>query len=147
MKDIKNIIKMIITHFFMISVCVMFITALIDVITGDFSWGYTYQPSYPWLIMLTGLLGALPSALFYFRKEPTKKQFYMRVVIHWVMIEAVIMTEGFFLGWYHDFLNAFIIFAIILIVYGMVWFFSAKTTSKDAVDINEALKKLNSEEE
>lgn len=147
MKDFKNAIKMIIRHFFMITVCVMFVTAMSDLITGDFSWDYSYDAGYPWLIMLTGLLGALPSALFYFGKEPTKKKFYARVAVHFILIEAVIMTEGFILKWYENFLNAAIIFAVILVIYVMVWLFTIKTTSMDAENINEALKKFNADEE
>ena len=81
MKEFKETIGMVLSHFFIITVCVMLVTATLDLIVGGVSLsGYTKY--YPWIAMLTGLAGALPSFLFCFKNEPTKKRFYLRVVLH-----------------------------------------------------------------
>ena len=66
MIDIKRILKIIISQFFTITVCVMFFTSVVNLFWG---FGIKYDSSYPWILMLTGLLGALPSLVFIFNKR------------------------------------------------------------------------------
>lgn len=140
----KDVIKEVIIHFFVITVAVMFVISVQNLIIGDFD--YKYPAEYPWVIMLTGLLGALPTFLFYFKKEPTKKQFYTRVAIHFVLIATLILTEGRLVGWYDEFLEGVIIFISILAVYFFVWLFTYLTNRNIVNGINNALEKFNNDE-
>ena len=101
-ENLKSMCRMVIMQFFIITVCAMFVIAATNTL---FSGGMNYpiDATFPWVMMLTGLLGSLPSLLFFFRNEPTKKQFYIRVVIHFFAIEAVMLIEGRILGWYSTF--------------------------------------------
>jgi Protein of unknown function (DUF3021). len=97
--------------------------------------------------MLTGLAGALPSVLFFFREEPTKFQFYRRVAMHFALIEVLILIEGAVLNWYSNFSGALLIFTAILAVYLLVWFFTMLLNKNAADGINKALQEFNADEE
>lgn len=140
----KDIIKMVIMHFFIITVCVMFVISFINVLTNNTF--YYLTADFPWVIMLTGLLTALPSILLYFKTEPTKKQFIIRVIIHFIIIESIVMVEGVLFKWYTSLFEAILIFGMIIIVYVLVWLFSYITNLSTAKGINEALKRFNNED-
>ena len=145
-ENVKSMARVIIMQFFIITVCAMFVIAASNTL---FSGGLNYpiDASFPWVMMLTGVLGSLPSLLFFFRNEPTKKQFYIRVIIHFFAIEAVILIEGRILGWYSTFGNMLIIAAMVLAVYALVWVFSYISEKPLAVNINKALQNFNNDED
>lgn len=145
-ENVKSMFRLVIMHFFIITVCAMFVIAATNTL---FSGGFNYpiDASFPWVMMLTGLLGSLPSLLFFFRNEPTKKQFYIRVVIHFFAIEAVILIEGRILGWYSTFEYMLIIATMVLVVYALVWVFSYISDRTAAVNINKALQSFNNDED
>ena len=140
----KDTVKLVITHFFIISTGVLFIISLSNLL---FAGSEPLPPELPWQIFLTGILGALPSFLFYFKNEPTKNQFRVRTVIHFIVIETVVMTEGAFFGWYESFIDGLILFAVILAVYLFVWAYSYFMNMHLAKDINAALKRFNEDDE
>ena len=139
----KDIIRLVITHFFIITVSVLFFVSLINQLNG----AEAYSADFPWVIMLTGVIGAIPSALFYYKKEPTKNQFRLRQLIHYVVIEAIIMTEGFILKWYESFMDGLLIFGIVLLVYIVVFAYTYFVAFNTAHSINNALEDFNSDEE
>lgn len=140
----KDTVKLVITHFFIISTGVLFISSLSNLL---FDGNEPLSPELPWEILLTGILGALPSFLFYFKNEPTKKQFQFRTVIHFIVIETVVMTEGALFKWYGSFIDGLILFAVILAVYLFVWAYSYFMNMHLARDINAALKRFNEDDE
>ena len=99
------------------------------------------------MVILTGFIGAIPTFLFYFRKEPTRKQFFVRTILHFIIIETLIMIEGWLFRWYDEFIQGLIVFIMIFVVYLFVWFFSFKLDCSLADNINNALKKINDDEE
>ena len=98
----KEAIRIVIMHFFIITVGVLFFTGIINTFDGN----TMFSPQYPWEVILTGVIGSVPSFLFYSKKEPTKKQFTVRVIIHFIVITALIMGEGALLGWYGSLFDA-----------------------------------------
>lgn len=144
-ENTKEAIRFAIIDFFIITVCVMFIISLANLLFVGFD--YQIDASFPWTMMLTGLLTAPLSMFLRFNKEPTKTQFYRRVVIHFLCIEAVVLAEGYILGWYKNIQFALIIAAMVLVVYIAVWFFSIIVEKSTAKNINEALKSFNNDEE
>lgn len=79
---------------------------------------------------------------FYFKEEPTKLQARIRIVIHFCLIQAIVMTEGFLLGWYKNFPMALLVFAMVTAVYLLTFLFSYITRTSTAKSINESLKNL-----
>ena len=146
MKDkIKDILRLAVSHFFIITVCVMFVVSAANLLFyKDFN--YSIDGTFPWVMMLTGLLGALPTLLYYFPKEPTRKQFYIRVALHYLLINAVILGEGRLLGWFSTVPQMLIIAAMILAVHGLVWLFSSIAEKTQADNINKALQRFNEDD-
>ena len=140
----KDTVKIVITHFFIISTGVLFIISLSNLL---FDGNEPLSSELPWQIFLTGILGALPSFLFYFKNEPTKNQFRLRTVIHFIVIETVVMTEGAFFGWYESLIGALVHFVAILAVYLCVWAYSYFMNIHLAKGINAALKRFNEDDE
>ena len=136
----KDAIKLVVEHFFMITVGVLFFTSL------GFIGAETIPSFYPWMVLLSGIAGAIPTLLFYFRTEPTKKQFIIRVILHFIVIVTLIMTLGFVFGWYTNLLEGLIILGVILAVYASVWFLSYKLNASQAKNINDALNRINDDE-
>lgn len=140
----KDTVKLVITHFFIISTGVLFIISLSNLL---FDGNEPLSPELPWQIFLTGILGALPTFLFYFKNEPTKNQFRLRTVIHFIVIETVVMTEGVLFKWYEGLVGALVFFAVVLAVYLFVWAYSYFMNMHLAKDINAALKRFNEDDE
>lgn len=137
----KATIKMIVGHFLVICVAVMFFTSTLNLILGN-----KYLPiCYPFQILLTGLITAVPSALFYFKNEPSKKQFYLRFLIHFCIIETIVMIEGSLFGWYSDIGEAIIVFVIVILVYLAVLLYSRFEDANTAKNINNALERFHKE--
>lgn len=139
----RDTIKLVITHFFIITVGALFVTSISDLIEGN----KMIPAELPWLILLTGIITALPSFLFCFKKEPSKRQFLVRCVLHFFVIEAIVMFEGRLFGWYSEFLGGIILFCMVLFVYILVWTYSYFVNRTLANDINCALKRINENEE
>lgn len=140
----KDTVKLVISHFFIISTGVFFVMSLSNLL---FEGNEPLSPELPWEIFLTGILGALPSFLFSFKNEPTKKQFRVRTVIHFIVIETVVMTEGALFEWYGGLADALVLFVVILAVYLFVWAYSYFMNMHLARDINAALKRFNEDDE
>ena len=104
-------------------------------------------PDLPWVVMGTAAVTSIPTLLFYFKEEPTKLQARIRIVIHFCLIQAIVMTEGFLLGWYKNFPMALLVFAMITAVYLLTFLFSYITRTRTAKSINESLKKFNADED
>lgn len=140
--SLKEIIKEVIKDFFIITVAMLFVVSLANSIALiDY-----YPPDFPWIVMGTGAVASLPSLLFYFKEEPTKRQYRIRIAIHFCVIQAIVMTEGFLLNWYTNHLMALVIFAMITAVYLLTFIFSYITSTNTANSINESLKKFNADE-
>lgn len=140
----KDTVKLVISHFFIISTGVLFIVSLSNLL---FDGNEPLSPEVPWQILLTGILGALPTFLFHFKNEPTKTQFKVRTIIHFFVIEAIVMTEGALFEWYESFVGALVFFGVVLAVYLFVWAYSYFMNMNLAKDINAALKKFNEDDE
>lgn len=146
MKELKPIMKMLVSLFLMTTVCVMLVSSLLNLIIGNVVLCRDAE-SYPWIAMLTGLIGTIPSLLLYFKDEPSKAKFYRHVILHFIMTEALILAEGALLKWYDDFRGAAILFIAIFIVYALVWLLNVLLNKTAADDINKALQNINHDEE
>ena len=139
----KDTIKMAISHFFIITVCVTAAIGFSNLIAGNTE---GYPQEFPLHLLLIGATSALPSLLFYFRKEPSRKQFLLRVVLHFLCIITIVMGEGYLLKWYGSFAEAAIIAGIVIAVYIAVWLITMHSNNKAEQGINEALKNFNNDE-
>lgn len=140
----KDTIKMAISHFFIITVCVTAAIGISNSFVPDHS---GYPKEFPLHLLLIGATSALPSLLFYFKKEPTRRQFVIRVILHFCCIMAVVLGEGWLLGWYESVTDMLSVGAVVVIVYLAVWIITRRANKNAADGMNRALKNLNSDEE
>ncbi len=102
---------------------------------------------YVLLSMTFAAVGDLPILVFWSRSELNEKAMRFRTVIHFILLEAVILTFGGITGIVSD-LEGYIIFGIeVAVIYVLVKFISWKGDMKTADKINEKLKDLKSAEE
>lgn len=139
----KDILKLVMTHFFVICVAELFFISLVNLFLGI----ECYSAGYPWQILITGFLTALPSFLFYFKKEPTKKQFLLRFTIHFIIIECIVIINGIFFGWHTNFVEFLIVFGIVILIYAVVVLYTYIILRSKVKSINSALEKFNADED
>ena len=136
----KDMLKVVFQHFLMITVGVLFFTSIGHIDSESL------PPFYPWAVMLSGVVGSVPSLLFYFKNEPSRCQFVVRVILHFIFIGIAIMTLGYLFGWYTNLSEGISVFIGIVIVYILVWVLSFWLDHAQAKNINDALKRLNDDE-
>lgn len=139
----KEILKMLVNQFLIVTVSVMFFSSFFNLFVG---WGFKYDSSYPWVLMLTGLVGTLPSLVLLFKREPTKKQFVIRCIIHYFLLSAAIIGEGVLIGWFENMIDVIGVWGELTIVYIIVWLFTYFSNRSAKKIVNDALKKFNEDE-
>ena len=139
----KDIIKMVVSHFFIITVCVTAVIGFSNLISGNTA---GYPSGFPLHMLLVGATSALPSLLFWFRKEPMRKQFIVRLAMHFVCIQTVVLGEGYLLNWYDDAAEMAFVAGTVVLVYVAVWLITKYSNNKAEQNINAALKNFNEEE-
>lgn len=138
----KNVLKMVGLHFFIITTLVLFVDGIGHILEG----AKTIRVYEPFVILGVGFISALPSLLFYFKKEPSKLQFVLRFVFHFIIVEAVVLTSGYYVRWYSDLISGVVMFFTILAIYLFVCIFTFINGKSTANSINEALDKIRDEE-
>ncbi|MCB6476326.1 DUF3021 domain-containing protein [Emergencia timonensis] len=103
----------------------------------------TFSLSYfPWMALFS-LAGDATLLVFCSKKVLTEKQFLFRTVIHFILLEIVLMTFAGLLQLYESTLEAVAFFFIVLLVYFMVKLLSFKSGSKEAEVINQRIQEIN----
>ncbi|MCH5297648.1 MAG: DUF3021 family protein [Ruminococcus sp.] len=138
----KDAIKLVIIHFFIITVGVLFVISLANTLSGV----EYYTADYPWGIMLVGAITALPSLIFYSKKEISTKQMKIRFIIHFFVVGAIVLTLGYLGKWYTTVGYAVLVFLMYVFVYVIVLAYSFFIQYKTALSINKALHEFNSDE-
>lgn len=85
-----------------------------------FSEGAVFGVDYFGQMLLFSLAGDLPLLVFYSKKELSQKEMNVRVVIHFFLLECVLMVFGGYLRLYETVFQGVFFFFIILAVYVIV---------------------------
>lgn len=102
----------------------------------------TISRDYILLVMAFAALGDLPSMIFWSQSEQSEKSRRWRSIIHFLMIEAVVLVFGGLTGIASDF-GEYVLFALnILVIYLLVRFITWRGDVATANRINEKLKDL-----
>ncbi len=129
-----------ISQFFVIAVGILFVSNLPNLfaaLKGEEI--VTYTGYYPLLIIFTGFLSSLPTCLLWFREEPTKRQCYVRMVLHFIVVEMIVLLEGFLFGWYYNLADGIKLAGMVALVFVIVYVYSYFANKDTANAINEAL--------
>lgn len=95
--------------------------------------------SYLWQAALFSLCAVLPGLLYYSKTELSRKQLWVRTIIHTVLLEVILMILGRVLDMYRGILGAVFFFLTVLIVDAAVRFFTYLNDSSTANAINREL--------
>ncbi len=92
--------------------------------------------------MVGALLGDLPTLIFYSQKELSEKEIRLRIVIHFLLLEAVLLTFGYIIGLVVGLENTIFFACQIAVIYVLVRFFRWVADSRDANSINKKLRTI-----
>jgi len=92
--------------------------------------------------MICSLAADLLSLFFYSTKEISEKEMRLRIIIHFVALEAVLLTLANVMGWVVGSLSTIILAFQIAVISVIVRFLSWKDDSKVANRINGKLKAM-----
>lgn len=136
----NNLRASIIRNFFIIFAIIILITALLN---PDFR----FSSGEIWVVALFALLSDLASLVYWSKKELTNSQLIFRKIIHFILIEAIILSMGNIWGICSGILQNVIFATEIFGIYAIVSLIDWMIDRKTANDINEKLKVIHKESE
>ncbi|MGE5678452.1 MAG: DUF3021 domain-containing protein [Pseudomonadota bacterium] len=95
--------------------------------------------------MICAVVGDLPSLIFYTKKDMTEKEMRLRIIIHFAVLEAALLTIANVFGWVSGITNMLFLAVQIAIIYGIVRLILWMDDKKAANSINEKLRALKNE--
>lgn len=111
--DIKVLIrKMIVQYFWVLSGTMIAIIIYCTIKMPE----TVFTIKFMWQILGLCLLSECPMFVFYSRKELRKRQWYMRELLHTVLLELVLLIAGKKMGMYQGLFDGILFAAIIFIV-------------------------------
>ncbi len=125
----------------MVSSAILFglgVEALITHLLGDDGY-FEWQWYVPLSIVITGFLSSLPSVLLVDNERLTKKQAYIRLLIHFLCVWGIVAGCATVFDWYDTPAGFCIISFMYILIYFFVWFASWWLLKSDEKKINEAL--------
>lgn len=97
------------------------------------------------IYMLCALVGNLPSLIFYSPKEISEKEMRFRIILHFLVLEAVLIFFGYIMGLVKGSLSIIQFAFEIAVIYVLVRFLTWIDDRKAADRINERLKSMKDE--
>lgn len=134
----KELISSVIRNYFIIFTVIIIGTALLNP-----THAFTFRE-----VMLTALFalaGDLPSLVYYSKKEFSIRSKYVRMVIHFVLLEVVILTFGNIMGQVSGITQTTLFGVEVFGIYVLVGLFTWLIDRKTANDINQQLTNIRSE--
>lgn len=108
------------------------------------------ETNLPWYIpisiILCGFICAIPTVMWNHREALTRKQFRVRLILHFLSLYLIIAAMGALFQWYDSVQGLLGISVTFFIVYLFVWLATYWITKKDDREINEALKNIRDQE-
>ena len=139
-----RIVKMIAMQFLLITVGMLLGIGLMNVFTRDYNdlpWFFPFE------ILAVALSTALASLVYLSKNELSKKGMMIRQIIHFILLLVIVYSYGYLFKWWSELSGVFIVGAIFLGIYAIVFIVTYRMERKDSFKINEALKKLPKDEE
>lgn len=90
-------------------------------------------------MLLFSLAGDLPILVFCSSKELSQQEWMVRMILHFVLLEVVLMTFGGIWGLYETFIEGIAFFLIVFLVYIGVRLIVFSDDSRQAEQMNKAL--------
>lgn len=113
--------------------------------TGFLNPSHTFTYPEVLLAALFSLAGDLPTLVYYSKKELTEKSKKIRTVVHFILIETVLLTFANLVGQVSGLMETFLFGVEVLVIVMLVGFFTWLIDRKTAHDINKRLEELRRE--
>lgn len=139
--SIKDTIRLMFKQFFIICTSVTLAIGVMAYCLEGKDAHFSYH--FPFQVLLSGIIGCIPTAVFHSKHELNRKELLIRYIIHFILLSTAILSIGYILRWYEDVETGCLTFSVILIVYAITVILSYSKNNKEAKDINEKLKKFN----
>ncbi len=143
-----NKMKLVFNQTMMVTSAVLFglgIEALITHLAGDDNY-FEWQWYIPLSIVLTGFLSSLPSILLVDNEKLTRRQLYIRLLLHFLCVYGIVAGCATVFDWYDTALGFGVISFMYVIIYFFVWVASWWLLKSDEKKINEALDEIRDKE-
>ena len=125
----RTFLKECLMQFFIITTFVNVASAIVGPVLMP---GKTFGFAAFWSPLFAGLLGTLPSAVLYSKKELTLRQTILRKVLHVLLLEFISLLVGWLNG-NISYAGSFVLFALmVLAIYAAVTLFSFLLESREA---------------
>ena len=107
--------------------------------------GNTYATDWYFLlsVIFAGVLCSLPSLILYNEKI---KPFFIKILIHYILVFAAVSLLGWLFKWYTGFIDYAFVILIFVFVYVFVWVMAKWFYIKEDKEINTALDSIRDEE-
>ena len=101
-----------------------------------------------WQIPLLSFLGALSSLIYPWDRSMTRKEFVIRIAIHYLIMNGIILGGGGFFGWFdiHERLQVAMMALSVAIIFFIISLYSWTKGNREAQKLNQRLKKRNDNE-
>lgn len=142
--ELRELLKRMVNSYFVIYGCSMLGTLLFCVI---FDPEVAFDVQYLEWMLLFSALGDLPALVFYSGKELTLKQWRVREIIHFVVLEIVLLVAANCQEMYETFWQGVVFAGIILLVYVLVRAVCFAGDFETARNINDQLKEIRKRKE
>lgn len=134
--ELRELIKKLVISYPIIYGCSMmatFVFCLVFYPDSDFGLYYFGE------MFLFALAADLPSLVFYSKRELSHKELMVRIIIHLLLLEGVLLVIGRLMGLHENITEGIVFFFIVLAVYVVVWLLVFSDDARQAKEINKAL--------
>ena len=115
------------------------------VLNGDYD---TVPASLLWQIPVLSFLGALSSLIYPWDRGMTRKEFVIRIAIHYLIMNGIVLGGGSLFGWFdiHEPLQVAMMALSVAIIFFIISLYSWTKGNREAQKLNQRLKKRNDNE-
>ena len=101
-----------------------------------------------WQIPLLSFLGALSSLIYPWDRSMTRKEFVIRIAIHYLIMNGIVLGGGSLFGWVdlHEPLQVAMMALSVAIIFFIISLYSWTKGNREAQKLNQCLKKRNDNE-
>lgn len=127
--------------FSMITACVVIAVAFFTTVVDPVD---TVEPMTFWQIPCVSFLCALGALIYPWDRIPGKREMGIRIVVHYLLINVIVLTAGFWFGWYQiDHLGSIAVMLVtIALIFGIVSALSWTRDAGEARRMNEKLREF-----
>ena len=137
--------EFVLNKFYEITVWSLFAAIAMTVLNGGDG---MVQASILWQIPVLSFLGALSSLIYPWDRSMTRKEFVIRIAIHYLIMNGIMLGGGNLFGWIdiHEPMQVTMMALSVAIIFFIISLYSWTKGNREAQKLNQRLKKRNDNE-